>query len=543
VIDGSDEALEHPIWIEGGDRVYSTPFSGATLYVALDDERLYDYGSLADLRSEAAGLSGGFFVDGSAGRLYVKTPDGRHPSASTLHVAVRDQGFLLDTITDVVVEGFEIRYMGATGDGVAVDVRDSARCWIRGNSAHHMNTGFRVRRSMASENVIEANSFRDASVYGWPWAAVKSRTPEASAISVTHGVGNVVRRNVLEGSFNGIYIGAFGDGSEDIARETDVYENIMSRHGDDGLEPEGAQVNVRVWQNVIRGVKNAISLAPIEVGPTWIVRNLVDGYQDHVLKLNNGSTGWILVYHNTSVPLPGSDSRDAQAMEPSLPFGPLVSRNNIYTANRYVIEYGLDAVNDGVDLDVDNLWTFDVEDAGRFVKWLDVTYGNLAELRASGTIEGSGLQVPPQYEDAPGGDFTLIAGHPLVDAGVEIAGVNTRFIVGDGPDVGAFERGGIGPPIPPGDDGGTDTGTGTDDDDDGTDDGGSSTDDGRNTGEDGGDEPGPGDSGDAAGDASDEGCGCTASTTASTPLVLVLVAVGRRRRPTWDVRAGGRYCR
>jgi hypothetical protein len=67
-----------------------------------------------------------------------------------------------------------------------------------------MNDGVRVRRSSASDNVIEGNRVRDTSVWTWPWSSVKAHTPEASAISVTGGGGNVVRRKVLSGKFNGI---------------------------------------------------------------------------------------------------------------------------------------------------------------------------------------------------------------------------------------------------------------------------------------------------------------------------------------------------
>lgn len=438
LLDGASVALESASWSDEGGGIYSTPFAGESQYVAVDDQRIYDYPSLAGLQSGIAGIDGGYAIE--SGVLYLKLPDGSSPSGKRVAVAVLDFGFLLDTLSHVVVEGFRFAHYGATKSGVAVDVRDSSRTWVRFNVASYMNTGFRVRRSLASENVIEHNQFLDNGSWDWPWDAVKGDTPEASAISVQHGRGNVVRFNQTQGAFNGIGIGAFGSLDEELAKDTDVYGNVSRFHGDDGLEPESACVNVRMWHNVVIDVKNAISLAPIDVGPTWVLRTLVAGYTDHVLKLNNGSSGWILVYHNTGVPAPTVDS--AQALAPSIPFGPLVARNNIFEANRYVIEYGETSTNPGVDFDFDNLWT---RDPARFVKWLDVRYDDIAALSTSNTIEANGFELEPAYEDPSSETYRLVAGHGLVDVGVEIPGINTRFIEGAGPDVGAYERDGVSP--------------------------------------------------------------------------------------------------
>ena len=515
IIDGSDAALTQASWTDEGGGIYSTAFAGDTEYLAVDDDRIYDYQSLAELQSEAAGLPGGFFVDSGAGRLYLRLPDGSDPSSHLVHVAVLDTGFLLDTISHVVVDGFEFRYLGGTRSGVAVDVRDSSRCWVRNNTAHHMNAGFRVRRPLASENVIEHNSFRDTSVFGWPWDAVKAHTPEASAIGITDGRGNVVRYNTVEGSFNGIYTCQWATTDESIAKDTDVYGNLMIEHGDDGLEPEGACVNVRFWHNVLRSVYNDISVSPIETGPTWFVRTLIYDYDGHVFKVNNGSTGWILVYHTTGVPR--ASEADAQALSPSLPFGPFITRNNIWQANRYVIESMLTTLNPGVDWDHDALWTTATD---RFVKWEDIRYDTIAELIASDTIEQHGLQIEPQYDDAASGDFNLIEGHELIDQGLLIDGINTMFVVGAGPDTGAFERGGVNPweDAPPGTGGGTSSGAG-----------------GSSSGTGG---AGTGGSGAAAGqDGADDdgGCGCRTAPASDGSWSIVLwgtltLGLGHRRR-------------
>lgn len=508
VLSGADADLADgtPVWTHEGDGIYSTDFTRECLYLAAGDLRIYDYQSLSELQQETGkmgvpgALPGGFYVDAGAGRLHLRLPDRSDPGGQVIYAAVRGVAIVLDTLTDVVIEGLEIRHF----NGVGVDVRDSARCWVRGNHIHHLDSGVRIRRPLAHENVVEDNRLRDTSVYFWPWDSCKGETCEASGVSVNDGEGNVVRRNTIEGFFNGIYTGAWDTTDESIARNTDVYENTMFQIGDDGLEPEGACVNHRFFENTMVEVFNAISLAPIETGPTWVVRNVVVRFKEHVLKLNNGSTGYMFVYHTTSVPHPDEDG--AQPISPSTPFGGFVARNNIWTSNRYVFEYIDTTLLGVVDFDYDNLWTYDVEGAGRFAKWLDERYADLGELQAGTGLELHGLSVAPEYEDPAAGDYTPAAGSALVDSGEDLPGINDRFSV-DGPDLGAFERGGLQP---------------------GPDDGGIPW-------PDGGTVPWPdaGDAGTTPPTGDDGGCNCQSEGTGGAPIWLLGMVLlwWVRRRP------------
>jgi hypothetical protein len=158
------------------------------------------------------------------------------------------------------------------------------------------------------------------------------------------------------------------------------------------------------------------------------------------VKVNNGPTGHVLLYHQTARPAGGATRPDAQAIEPTLPFLNLVMRNNIWESNRYVIEQDDAAQVEPVAWDRNLLWTHDVEGAGRYVKWLGVRYASQTALAASGTIETRSMQAAPAYVDAAAGDFTPVVGHPVVDAGDPIPGINDRTARGTGPDIGAIER-------------------------------------------------------------------------------------------------------
>lgn len=539
VLDGADAAIQSGAvaWTELEDGIYWAPYAGDSWYAAFGDAglatRLYDYHALDDLRSESGGqpgqsgvLAGGFFVDGDQGRVYLRLPDRSDPAASTIHLAARRGGLLVDGAHDVVIDGFEIRCYGSHQYGFGVDLRGAQRVWVRNCHIHNLNSGVRLRRGAAG-CVVEHNRIADSSVFSWPWASVKAHNAEASGISVGGGRGNVVRHNTIDGPFNGIYVGEFSDDPDpELAAETDVVGNILRHLGDDGLEPEGACINVRFVDNRILEVHNGVSLAPIQVGPTWLVGTLVAGYRAHALKLNNGSSGPILVYHSTGLPAAGFDG--AQAWAPSVPFGPLWSQNNLWAARRYVIEYGPDSLLAPVAMDHD---AWDTSRGPPIVKWLGQRYDTLEAFRQATGLQAHGIYGPPELVDPAAGDFRPAAGSPLIDAGGPIPGINDApGRVPDGrPDIGALERGGAVEP-----DGGPDAGP----------------DAGSDAGPDAGDpHPGDTDPSDAGPDAGDAepadshqpgadptpdsvsgSCGCRHTTPNPWPLALLLLATALRRR-------------
>ncbi len=479
VVDGSDRSISTggATWTLDRDGIYWTPFTGTCTYLAAGDARVYDYDTLADLTAEngrQAGrtgiLPGGFFVDATSRRLYVRTPDRVNPATRAVYPATRDFGIQVDTANDVQVDGFEVRYFNRVG----IELRDAVRSWVTRNVIHHCNDGVIIRRPLARENYVGGNSVRDTSVYTWPWDSVKAHTPEASAVTVGGGQGNVVENNRLEGTFNGVYVGEFTDPSEAIAADTDVYDNVLSRHGDDGVEPEGACVNVRFWNNRMTDVFNGVSVSPIRTGPLWVVRTVVAGFTAHAIKMNNGPQGWMLVYHMTGVPNP--TAANAQAIEPALPFSHFISRNNVFVGNRYSIEMNFGGtLGAAVDLDYDLLHT--TLAANPLIKWLNIRYTTLADFTRATGYESHGVSGAPMFENAAMGDYTPAMPSLVLDRGEPIDGINDGVRVGM-PDIGAIERGGVIPmpdggiPLPdgsvgPGDSGaaadvagGTDTGAG-----------------------------------------------------------------------------------
>ncbi len=498
IIDGADEALQAgATWTDEGGGVWSTPFTEQPDYLAADGERIYDYDNLGDLQSEAEGLPGGYYADG--GSLYLMLPGGGDPSSTTVSAAVRLNGICLDTLSHVVVEGFEIRHTNHVG----IDVRDTSDSWVQDNNIHNVNGGVVMRRVNAHRNVIQRNQISDTSVWDWPWDAVKAHTAERSGISVEDGRGNIVRDNEITGLFNGVYTGQFGPDDWYIAADTDVYRNTMRLIGDDGLEPEGACVNQRFIDNHIHSVHNGVSLAPIETGPVWVVRTVVTDFEAHALKLNNGSTGWMLVYHTTG--LVSATLDDAQPAAPSIPFGGLILRNNIFTSHRYGLEYGETSLLGPVSMDYDAWYSDHTAGGGNLFKWFDVRYETIADLAAGTGYEVNGWELEPAFEDLPGEDFALAAGHGLLDVGVVIEGINDVRNI-DGPDVGAIERGWVEADTDTDTDADSDTDSDTDADTDARDDTGNDV------------------------EGSKGGCGCSTAPGHAGLLVLVTFGIVLRKR-------------
>ncbi len=459
VLDGSDAAIWDDaggdLWADAGDGVFTTAVAAEVGYVASDDAQLYHYESLADLLAESEGVHEGYWWD--AGTLHVRLHGDDDPDGHRMAVGVLDNAFGVWNSSGVIIEGFEIRYYGSSAYPKGVYLRSSSDCVVRDCEIHHVVTPVNIRPTDAHRNLVERCHIWDTGIADWPWDAVKGSFHEASGVSLCGGEGNVVRNNVIHDIFNGVYVGSFdNDWDESEAPFSDVHNNLLYDIPDDPLEPEGAVHQVKMFLNRIEESLQGISTAPVNVGPLWFHHNDVWRARSSGIKLNNTPVGPMLIYHNTFA----TDAADTNAITTGCSgWSNVTLRNNIIVGTRYVIE---DCYNPGSGNDWDNdlLYTTATD---RFVKWANERYDTLAELRDGTGQEMAGLEGDPLLADPGGGDLTLTAGSPAVDAGQPLPGINDGYD-GAAPDLGATELGGT-PPGPaedvPGDD---------DDDDDAADD-------------------------------------------------------------------------
>jgi hypothetical protein len=222
-----------------------------------------------------------------------------------------------------------------------------------------------------------------------------------------------------------------------LYRDSDIYDNYIEGVYDDAIESEGGNMNVRIWGNTVKDPYTVgLGIGSTIIGPLYIFRNIVTGFQDVAIKMGHESSGTTYIYHNTIYTTYSANGPSDSAGYEGI--GNVISRNNIYQVGRYVIEtIGTDL--GGNSYDYDNMYT---TDASRFVKWHGTLYGSLAAFQTIGRAPNAG-SADSQFVDAANDDMSLQSTSPCIEAGVLLLGFNDENSVwpyqGSVPDMGAFE--------------------------------------------------------------------------------------------------------
>ena len=300
---------------------------------------------------------------------------------------------------------------------------------IRGTVITNVHYGINGRGG-ANRNLYICDNFLEGRGVHWP--DTSGRTWNYEGIVVT-GAGHVICHNTLAG---------FGDAlglSQPVEipnRGIDFYGNDVLWGGDDGIELDYSERNVRAFRNRFGNVAMGISLQPVWGGPVYAVRNLIYNTAIAPYKLNQEPSGFFIL-HNTSI-------RRGWAW---LQYGAYVSNfsfhNNLTIGTDrpvYLTPYLQLA---GIDY---NGWSPD----GEFK--FDYSWSDFASFSRESPYEAHGrlltvpvfvtaIAVPPMFESfMPPPTPMLDAGSNAVDAGRRLPNINDDFI-GEGPDIGVLERG------------------------------------------------------------------------------------------------------
>lgn len=97
-------------------------------------------------------------------------------------------------------------------------------------------------------------------------------------------------------------------------RDADINGNYMAFPHDDGIELDGGQMNIRLYENRIEGGFCSISTTPCELGPAYVFRNLLTGYGDGDGSFGTSlkdlkSAGGAVFYFNNTIFRDGSGVR------------------------------------------------------------------------------------------------------------------------------------------------------------------------------------------------------------------------------------------
>jgi parallel beta helix pectate lyase-like protein len=123
------------------------------------------------------------------------------------------------------------------------------------------------------------------------------------------GAGNRIHGNHVYETFDGITLGDSDVESLDIplthpfdGRDTEIWENVIERTRDSGIELGVGCINVRVHHNVLRKTHGGLRYKLPRIGPVFIYRNvLLDGTPFNIWYSMDDSPAEGYVYHNTIV--------------------------------------------------------------------------------------------------------------------------------------------------------------------------------------------------------------------------------------------------
>jgi hypothetical protein len=422
----------------------------------------------------------GFYADGAD--VYLRLPGNLDPNGLYLAFSHANQTALAVNGPNVRVSGFEIRQFAS---GIEV-------IWGARNAVvdHNLLTGnyggvrFRGESSVyGSDHVVQDNIIQDSTLWSVdpanpaiPWNFIKSNlqnadgsaypTSKVGGYAESAGIGGrgsakrvVVRRNLIEGTFNGVGTGYNAGFDRYSGQDMDVYDNLMRHIPDDALEPELAAINFRAWNNRFEETLTVLSVGPVHYGPVYLFRNSawrtgVDGVgRDGQLKGpaatmikysgESSPTARVFVLHNTF----WTDRRaDGGSQFASLGPAPeaLYLRNNLIRAARYAFEA---PTADGTwDEDYNYFLTTDTSrglSLGPAIYRANVQAYRDATGNGAHTNEERGFVGDLPLMNAAEGDLRAVPSSPLVDAGVPVPNLSDRAGIdyqGAAPDIGVEEH-------------------------------------------------------------------------------------------------------
>ena len=436
VMDGADPSTF--AWTASGNGVYSTTAHTAGTHLVLaDGRRLFPYDNLNDLIDLSWDATPGFYQDGTT--LYVHLKNNKNPDTTSMIVSRFGTAFTL-TRNHIYFINLTFKHYGQGSYPKVIYLDTASDNLVRGCRFIDNDLGVGIKRA-SHRNVIEDNQFSDT-IFDWPWDGIKDagglEDGGVAFYDPATGRGNVIRRNIFHDDFDGL--GVCPSATAALTNETDIYDNLIYRMGDDGLETDGQCSNVRIWGNTFHDVLMGISLAPVYGGPVYAVRNLFyrtgvgnNDYTGSPFKFNSGYglSGPMYLFHNTSdAALPGNNGLYIKA--PGT-WSLIYARNNIWAGT----DYSLNNYNTSqpLDLDYDNLYNADLNDP---VRWDNTRYASLAAFSTATGQEINGRNVDPGFFDPGHENYALKPASELVNAGVPVPGINDNYS-GSAPDIGAFE--------------------------------------------------------------------------------------------------------
>lgn len=347
---------------------------------------------------------------------------------------------------DIVVQHMTLRQV-ARGINATTYVEQESRAYPNANLT-------------ICDNVLEGNAL------SWPFFDTAAFNVEGIAIE---GSGHVICHNRISGFGDSLGVEiCYGGLSPSYCplyppphrqtvrnRAIDFYGNDVLWGGDDGIELDFSERNVRAFRNRISNTGMGISFQPTWGGPIYAFQNIISNVSKRVFKLNNEPTGFYIL-HNTSI----RNGIGWEQPSPSQEINMMKMFNNLIigTAGDGAMSLRTflvmdTATNNVVEIN-HNGWfpngpfTFISSNFGQ------ATYSSVSNLAANTPLEHDGVALnTPIFESvnhvfgpitapppAPLADISLHPTSNAIDRGVVLPNINDGYS-GSAPDLGALERG------------------------------------------------------------------------------------------------------
>jgi hypothetical protein len=404
---------------------------------------------------------------GSAKGYHLITP--AKNSRATIDVQNSEEYTCVIDADYVIVRGVEFRNAAIHGlliksrrhDIVVEDCRFTFWGRVGGPNTYgnEGNTDSAVYAERGAGNLtIQRNLIENPRGASNDWDTGHPAGPQAITLINSSG-GNVIRYNEIRSTEDHGYNDAIGGGSNysfegSPNRDSDIYGNIITNVWDDAIESEGANMNVRIWNNYIEKTFQHIATACTSKGPLYIFRNVFgesrrthrDPLGGSMIKTGQRDEfggGRKFVFHNTAIQPKGAFHVFSGHVNPNT-----VTRNNIFDCpGRLTSSQEVDIP---CDFDYD---LFTGMDRG-IARERHGVRGNTSFAKSYGLeFYPSSTTTTVKWGKVPmlrGGkkvtltDPVVTVPNPVIDSGVRLPNFNDDHS-GKAPDLGAFELGS--PPI------------------------------------------------------------------------------------------------
>ncbi|MHC4713466.1 MAG: DNRLRE domain-containing protein [Planctomycetota bacterium] len=335
VLDGAEETLVDTAWTDLGGGVYSHAYTGDPRNVCLkrksDDVvfRSYMMGTVAEVTSQISdgytfatlNIDTAYCADGAD--ITILVPGGVIGDYY-VYVSKCNTGIYFENRAFYYIDGITFTHYGALDYSRAMYVYSSSDILVQNCEFLYNNVGVWVKENSHRVTVQDCLCVDDTA--DWHFGYTKSlgvvysgevETGLVTCGGTYEGRGLVVRRNTIQGLFDGSGLAPFSAYNGTSTAETEFYDNIIDHVADDFMEIDGYARNFRIFRNYMReslSGLSGISLAQALDGPIWILRNVIgdcgvcfgtinEGWEGYPFKTNGGphpeiGSGEVFFYHN-----------------------------------------------------------------------------------------------------------------------------------------------------------------------------------------------------------------------------------------------------